>query len=276
MSYLLRSRSEPKKLIPESLEEQKGKINEVRELLGNLPTEMPNFLSDATIRRFLRARNWSTVQAAKSLKEAARWRRQYEPEKIRWENIADSENEAKRAYIPDYLDNNGRMVFVTMPATKTKTSEEDHLKYLVYNLENLVLNSEDAQESVVWMSDFRGWAISSTPFSLTRESLRIIQKYYPGLIAVAILTNPPKIFESFWKIIKHFLEPKMSEKVKFVYNNNSESQRIMGDTFDLDKLESTFGGRNTAGLDIRKYAEKMRRQDQIRGACNADGNSSSS
>ncbi|CAL4899849.1 unnamed protein product [Urochloa decumbens] len=242
MSYLLRSRSEPKKLIPESLEEQKGKINEVRELLGNLPTEMPNFLSDATIRRFLRARNWSTVQAAKSLKEAARWRRQYEPEKIRW----------------------------------TKTSEEDHLKYLVYNLENLVLNSEDAQESVVWMSDFRGWAISSTPFSLTRESLRIIQKYYPGLIAVAILTNPPKIFESFWKIIKHFLEPKMSEKVKFVYNNNSESQRIMGDTFDLDKLESTFGGRNTAGLDIRKYAEKMRRQDQIRGACNADGNSSSS
>jgi hypothetical protein len=59
-----------------------------------------------------------------------------------------------------------------------------------------VLNSEGAQEeSVVWMSDFR-----STPFSLTQESLHIIQKYYPGLIAVAILTNPPRIFESFWKV----------------------------------------------------------------------------
>ncbi|CAN6355737.1 unnamed protein product [Urochloa humidicola] len=244
MSYLLKSRSEPKQLIPASLEEQKGKITEVLKLLGNLPMEMPNFLSDATIRRFLRAKNWSTVQAAKSLKEAASWRRQYKPEKIRWENVADSENEAKRAYIPDYLDKNGRMVFVTLPATKTKTSEEDHIKYLVYNLENLVLNSEDAQEeSVVWMSDFR------------------------GLIAVAILTNPPKIFESFWKIMKHFLEPKMNEKVKFVYNN-SESKRILADMFDLDKLESTFGGRNTAGLDINKYAEKMRRRDQIRGAYN--------
>ena len=61
-------------------------INEVRGLLGDLPMEMPKFLSDATIRRFLRARNWSTVQAAKSLKEAASWRRQYKPEKICWVN----------------------------------------------------------------------------------------------------------------------------------------------------------------------------------------------
>ncbi|XP_025805444.1 phosphatidylinositol transfer protein 3-like isoform X2 [Panicum hallii] len=273
MSYLFKSRSEQTPLTPASSEEQLAKINEVRELLCNLPMEMPKFLSDATIRRFLRARNWSTVQAAKSLKEAASWRRQYKPEKICWENITDSKNEARRAYIPDYLDKSGRMVFITLPTIKTKTSERDHIKYLVYNLENLVLNSEGAQEeSVVWMSDFR-----STPFSLTQESLHIIQKYYPGLIAVAILTNPPRIFESFWKIVKHFLEPKMNKKVKFVYNNNSESLRIMGDMFDLDKLESTFGGRNTAGLDINKYAEKMRRRDQMRGAwTQANGNTCSS
>ncbi|CAN6338104.1 unnamed protein product [Urochloa humidicola] len=122
MSYLLRNRSEPKQLIPASSEEQQEKITEVRELLGDLPTEMPDFHSDATTRRFLLVGNWSTVQAAKSLKEAVRWRRQYEPEKIRW----------------------------------TKTSEKDHIKYLVYNLESLALSSEDAQEeSVVWMTDFR-------------------------------------------------------------------------------------------------------------------------
>ena len=37
--------------------------------------------------------------------------------------------------------------------------------------------------------------------------------------------------------------------------------------FDLDKLEFAFGGRNTASLDITKYSERMRRRDQIRGAC---------
>jgi hypothetical protein len=38
------------------------------------------------------------------------------------ESIADSENEARRAYIPDYLDKKGRMVFVTLPTIKVWSS----------------------------------------------------------------------------------------------------------------------------------------------------------
>lgn len=87
------------------------------------------------------------------------------------------------------------------------------------------------------------------------------------MIGAAILSNPPKIFESFFKIVKQFLEPTLQDKIKFVYNNNAESQRIMADMFDMDKLESAFGGRNTAILDITKYAERMRRRDQIRITC---------
>jgi hypothetical protein len=37
-------------------------VNEVRGLLGALTEEMPSFLSDTTICRFLLARNWSTEQ----------------------------------------------------------------------------------------------------------------------------------------------------------------------------------------------------------------------
>ncbi|CAL4892691.1 unnamed protein product [Urochloa decumbens] len=196
MSYLLKSRREPTLHEHAASEEQQAKINEVRELLGDLRTEMPVFLSDATIRRFLRARNWSTVQATKTLKEAVKWRRQYKPEMIRWEDLAQRENEVKRAYIPDYLDKNGRTVFVALPAVK---------------------------------------------------------------------------------IVNYFIEPEMREKVKFVYTNNSESQRIMADMFDLDKLECAFGGRNTTGIDIVEYSERMRKRDQVRGAStNANANASSS
>ena len=69
------------------------------------------------------------------------------------------------------------------------------------------------------------------------------------------------------QIIKQFLEPTLQDKIKFIYSNNAESQRIMTDMFDMDKLESAFGGRNTASLDINKYAERMRRIDQIRVTC---------
>ncbi|KAL6619507.1 hypothetical protein ACP70R_031789 [Stipagrostis hirtigluma subsp. patula] len=270
MSYLLKTRSDPTLTHqkPASPDEQQLKINEVREILGDLTTEMAAFLSDGTIRRFLRGRNWSTVQAAKALQEAVKWRRQYKPEKIRWEDIAERENEVKRAYIPDYLDMNGRNVMVILPSLKSLTSSKEHTKLLVYNLEHLAMSSEDAQEeNVVLVVNFRGWTLANTPLAETRESLHIIQKYYPGLVAVAILSNPPKIFESFWKLINYFIEPKMKEKVKFIYTNNSESKKIMADMFDMDKLESEFGGRNTAGLDIVKYAERMRRADRSRGAC---------
>ncbi|KAF0912020.1 hypothetical protein E2562_012936 [Oryza meyeriana var. granulata] len=119
MSYLLKSNkswiSQEKAGTPD---EQQDKIKEVRELLGSLTTEMPAFLSDGTIRRFLRARNWSTEQATKALKETVKWRRQYRPDKICWEDIPGREHEARRAYIADYLDKNGRMVFISKPPIK--------------------------------------------------------------------------------------------------------------------------------------------------------------
>ncbi|XP_015638002.1 uncharacterized protein [Oryza sativa Japonica Group] len=208
------------------------KIVQVRELLGSLAAEMPAFLSDTTIRRFLRARNWSTEQATKSLKETVKWRRQYRPESICW----------------------GRV------------SGKEQIKHFVYLLESLAMNSADEQEEhVTWLIDLRGWSISSTPLSTSRESMHIVQNYYPGIIAVAILSNTPRIFESFWKIIKHFLEAKMSEKVKFLYTNNPESHKIVSEMFDMDLLETAFGGRNSITIDIDNYAERMRRSDLARG-----------
>jgi hypothetical protein len=40
------------------------------------------------------------------------------------------------------------------------------------------------------------------------------------------------------QILKRFIEPALNEKVIFVYSKNSESQKMMSDMFDLDKLWS--------------------------------------
>nr|CDM86141.1 unnamed protein product [Triticum aestivum] len=249
-----------------SLEQQQEKINEVRGLLGSLTEEMPSFLSDATIRRFLRARNWSTEQATKGLKETVKWRREYRPDAISWEDLAEMENEARRTHVADYLDKNGRSVLVVNLPMKSKVSVKEQIKHLVYLLEYFATNSADEQDDyVVWLIDFRGWSISSTPLSTTRETMHIIQNYYPGVIAVAIPFHPPRIFESFWKIAKNFVQPNMKEKVKFVYANKPESLKIIADIFDLDTLELSFGGRSTSAIfDINKYAERMIRADKMR------------
>lgn len=63
-------------------------------------------------------------------------------------------------------------------------------------------------------------------------------------------------------MVKPFIEPRTFKKVKFVYSNNPQSQKIMEELFDMDKLESAFGGRNSVGFDYEAYAQRMKEDDK--------------
>lgn len=56
-------------------------------MLGPLPEKLSIYCSDATISRYLRARNWNVKKATKMIKETLRWRSEYKPEAIRWVTI---------------------------------------------------------------------------------------------------------------------------------------------------------------------------------------------
>lgn len=53
-------------------------------MLGELPDKLFIYCSDASISRYLRARNWNVKKATKMLKETLKWRFEYRPEEIRW------------------------------------------------------------------------------------------------------------------------------------------------------------------------------------------------
>lgn len=63
-------------------------------------------------------------------------------------------------------------------------------------------------------------------------------------------------------MVKPFLEPKTFKKVRFVYSDNPQSQKTMEDLFDIDKLGSAFGGRNSIGFDYEDYAQRMKEDDK--------------
>ena len=61
------------------------------------------------------------------------------------------------------------------------------------------------------------------------------------------------------QMVKPFLEPKTSNKVKFVYSDDNLSNKLLEDLFDMEQLEVAFGGKNSdAGFNFEKYAERMR------------------
>lgn len=243
-------------------DEQRKKIDEVRKLLGPVPDKLFRYCSDSSICRYLRARGWNVKKAAKMMQESIKWRLEYKPAEIRWDEVAH-EAETGKVYRSPYTDKHGRTVLVMRPSRQNSKSTKAQIKYLVYCMENAIMNLPENMEEMVWLIDFDGFNLSNISVKSTRETAHVLQEYYPERLGVAILYNPPKFFEPFYTLVKPFLEPKTADKVKFVYSSDSNTMKIIEDTFDVDKLESAFGGKdNNASFEINKYAERMREDDK--------------
>uniref|UniRef100_A0A7N1A2C7 CRAL-TRIO domain-containing protein n=1 Tax=Kalanchoe fedtschenkoi TaxID=63787 RepID=A0A7N1A2C7_KALFE len=241
-------------------DEQLHRIGEVRNLLGDVPDKLSTFCSDGTISRYLRARNWNIKKAAAMLKDSMKWRLEYKPEEIRWEDVAH-EGETGKVYRSKYFDKYGRPVLVMRPSRQNSKSAKGQIKHLVYCMENAIMNLPQDQEQMAWLIDFDGYNLSHVSMNLTRKTAIVLQGHYPERLGVAILYNPPKFFEPFFMMVKPFLEPKTYRKVKFVYPNDLNSKSIMEELFDMEQVESAFGGNDEEGFEISKYAERMRQDD---------------
>ncbi|XP_054799032.1 uncharacterized protein LOC129303625 [Prosopis cineraria] len=242
-------------------QEQQAKINEARRLIGPLSGRSSVYCSDASISRHLRARNWNVKKAVKMLRQTLKWRAATKPEEIRWEEVAH-EAETGKIYRSNYIDRHGRTVLVMRPSRQNSKSTKEQIKYLVYCMENAILNLPPDQEQMVWLIDFEGFNLSNISVKLTRETAHVLQDHYPERLGLAILFNPPKFFEPFFTMVKSLLEPKTYNKVKFVYSDDQNTKKIVEDLFDKDRLECAFGGNDVRGFDINKYAERMKEDDQ--------------
>jgi len=65
-------------------------------------------------------------------------------------------------------------------------------------------------------------------------------------------------------MMRPFLETEIYNKVKFCYSDDHNSRKFLEDLFDMDKLESAFGGNGDTGFDINKYGERMKEEETTR------------
>eukprot|EP00249_Psilotum_nudum_P011155 c22997_g2_i1 orf=319-1260(-) len=240
--------------------EELAKFNELRSIFCNLTERNSLYCSDSCLHRYLQANNWNLKKSQKMLNCTIKWRDKYKPEEIMWEDVA-KEAETGKIYRGKFRDKQGRPVLVMRPAAQNTNQLEGQIRYLVYCMENAILNLPSGQEQMVWLVDFKGWNLTTVPVKTTRETAHILQDHYPERLAYAILYNPPKIFETFWTVVKPFLDPKTFKKVKFVYAQDAECEKLMDELFDMDVLECAFGGRNPLGFDKDDYSKLMQEDD---------------
>lgn len=79
-------------------------------------------------------------------------------------------------------------------------SVKGQIRYLVYCMENAVQNLPPGEEQMVWMIDFHGYSLANVSLRTTKETAHVLQEHYPERLAFAVLYNPPKFFEPFWKV----------------------------------------------------------------------------
>ncbi|CAD6249469.1 unnamed protein product [Miscanthus lutarioriparius] len=234
-------------------EEQLSKIGKVRTDLGQLSGKSALYCSDASIARYLMARNWDVKKATRMLKKTLKWRSEYKPDEIRWDDISD-EAVTGKTYRTDYFDKIGRSILVMRPGCQNTKNPNGQVKYLVYCMENAILNLPHGQDQMVWLIDFAGFNLGNLSIQVTKMTADVLQGHYPERLGVAILYNAPKFFEPFWKMASPLLEKKTRNKVKFVYSDRPDTMKIMEDLFNMEELECAFGGKNPATFNINDYA----------------------
>ncbi|KAL1344599.1 hypothetical protein HN51_018473 [Arachis hypogaea] len=243
-------------------QEEQEKINEVRRLIGPLSAKASVYCSDLSISRYLRSKNWNVKKATQMLQRSLKWREEYKPEEIRWEDVAN-DAETGKIYMPGYYDRHGRTVLVMRPSRQRSTHDiKEQIMYFVYCIENAIFNLPPNQEEIVWLVDFQGYTLANLSFKITRETAFILQEYYPERLGLGFMYNAPRIFRPFYAMVKPLLESKTYNRIKFGYSNDHNTKKMIEDLFDMDQLDSAFGGNNDTGFDIVKYAERMKEQDK--------------
>lgn len=95
-------------------------------------------------------------------------------------------------------------------------------------------------------------------FISLQSQLMMVANCLLAFLLVGLLVT----WEWILQVVKPFLEPKTCNKVKFVYSDDHNAMKIMEELFDMDKLESAFGGKDTVGFKFDKYAERMKEDDK--------------
>lgn len=91
-------------------------------------------------------------------------------------------------------------IFFLVSGVQNSKSTKEQIKYLVYCMENAILNLPADQEQMVWLIDFDGFNLSNISVKLTKETAHVLQDQYPERLGLAILYNPPKFFEPFFMV----------------------------------------------------------------------------
>lgn len=186
-----------------------------------------------TMPRYMRAAKWKLPDAKRRIEGTIKWRREFQPELIRPDEVKIEAETGK--ILLNGFDKDGRPIIYMRPGRENTETSPRQLRHLVWWLERAKDLMPPGQESLVIIVDYRSTTLRTNPsISVASKVLTILQQHYVETLGRAIVTNLPMLLNFFYKGISPFLDPVTRDKMRF-----------NPDLFDLvpkSQLDSDFGG----------------------------------
>ncbi|KAF7727985.1 hypothetical protein EC973_006750 [Apophysomyces ossiformis] len=234
---------------------QQQKVNELRKYMQSImlpesheyyPSEK-GFLTEATMKRYMRARKWDFEAAKTMLENTVKWRRDYRPDQLD----------------PDYIKPEcGRPVWIMRPRLQNSKDAERQVKHIVYSLERGIRLMPEKVENIAIIVDFKDSSASHNPSVATcKKFLDILGNHYPERLGIAFVVKSPWFFFATFKLISPFMDPVTKAKIKFAYDTDGKNDTkattnewvYLKDYIPENQLETDFGGSYHFSYDLEKY-----------------------
>ncbi|CAN1225282.1 Phosphatidylinositol transfer protein 3 [Linum perenne] len=112
------------------------------------------------------------------------------------------------------------------------------------------------QETLKWRAIYKPEETRWHEIAHEGETGKVYRANFRDRVGRTVLIMRPGM-----QAIKYFMDPKTSQKVKFVYPNKKESVEIMSSLFDADNLPKEFGGKATLHYDHEEFSRLMALDD---------------
>eukprot|EP01059_Diplonema_ambulator_P037456 TRINITY_DN9926_c0_g1_i1.p1 TRINITY_DN9926_c0_g1~~TRINITY_DN9926_c0_g1_i1.p1 ORF type:complete len:282 (+),score=77.33 TRINITY_DN9926_c0_g1_i1:56-901(+) len=235
--------------------EQKAAYDELKKIIdgwAHLSEAQKQWLDEACLLRYLRARKFKAKKAKEMLVGTMNWRVEEKPHHIPHTAIY-----SQATHLSNYVhgvDKHGHPIcYMRFERDPPGFSSEEKLKYIKFNLEeSLRIMDRNAAiypgvEKLIYIIDLNGFSMTApgADTGIASKWGDMLQNHYPERLYKAYLVNYPTIFSFFWRIVSAFMDKVTVEKVHWCNKAPGEKmqQYFLEQGFDLDLLEKPFGGK---------------------------------
>ena len=216
----------PSKITPEN----RQLIAQLRDLLASklsreMLTQHQAFLTDATVMRFLIARQLSLDNAAEMLIGCLEWRSRRSIDLLR-ARMFSHECETGKIFRPG-LDRWGRPLMCFNNTCQNTDDSESHMMFLAWNMEECerACGSNGASKYCLFVNLEEFSLFNNPPFSETRETVFMVANAYPERMGTAIVYKPPWVFKQVWNLVKGLMDPRTHSKIVFMVGDTDEGSQ---------------------------------------------------